>query len=378
MNRAGQLRLTVHINLIAFKNMNLEQCIETYHASFINRNIVYAKNNFREQGILFTVRSIAFLMLVAAKVALSYFVRRPESKVCLFVSWSPLHTRLAGKIGQAANVIEIKNNLQKQQLQLFKNVSFSKAFNYARKAMNAKLDRLRTGYDNIYFCIAFMLEIQMMHNLVRGSKHLFMAGQIDRYAVMLSSLGESENKYLSFVQHGVNNMFKGLHRLHVDEIYYLFEISIPFFSAFVLDADKTKYFPIPSVTPNFKPDDRYKNAIAFASQIVESDLQILDILVDHYRNGDILIYPHPTEKDWNLYKKYKKYNNVFITMDRISNLRYIISSGSTLGLEYDLIGVPPVFINLNNIESEIFLTEKFLTFKDISSFRNWFLHNVTN
>lgn len=350
--------------------------LEAYHASFNNRNIVYKRANINEQGTKFSIRSAVYLALVVVKIVVSRFVQPLSARPTIFISWSPLHTKLAERIGQRPNLVEIRNTISRDQTALYKNVHLCGALSIARKIFSHNGDRHKTGYDNIFFCIAFVLEFRMLADITVQAQHILMAGQLDRYAIMLSILARTRKQYFSFVQHGVNNVFKGLYRLHADEIYYLFEISIPFFSAFVLEAEKKKFLPIPQVKPNFKPDPRYKNAIAFASQMQEADLEILDIMIQYYTHGDVLIYPHPTEKNLNSYRKYEKLGNVYITRDRVSNISHVISTGSTLGLEYDLIGVIPVFINLHKLESEVFYSEKFVQFDDIASFREWFVQNI--
>jgi hypothetical protein len=337
---------------------------------------VYKIGKVHEHGPLFLIRSIGFTFLVVTKVLLARFFTPLPSKKTIFVSWSPLHSSLGRKIGQGSNLVEIKYKLDREQIALYRHVCIRSAWHNARETMKLNPDRERTGYDNFIFCLGFMMEFEMMENLIRNSQHVLMAGQLDRYAIMLSLLAKNENKYFSFVQHGVNTVFEGLYRLHADEVYYLFEISIPFFNTFVIDAEKKKYVPIPSVAPNFKIDAKYKEPIAFASQIIDTDVAILDVMIKHYTKGDILIYPHPTEKNWRIYKPYEKYANVYITRQRISNLKYIVSTGSTLGLEYDLIGVPPVFVNLNKLDSEIFRSDKFKKFDDLASFENWFIDAV--
>src|SRR5690606_26520427 len=193
------------------------------------------------------------------------------------------------------------------------------ALSIARKIFSHNGDRHKTGYDNIFFCIAFVLEFRMLADITVQAQHILMAGQLDRYAIILSILARTRKQYFSFVQHGVNNVFKGLYRLHADEIYYLFEISIPFFSAFVLEPEKKKFLTIPNVKQNFKPDPRYKNAIAFACQIQAADLEILYIITEYYTHRDVLIYPHPTEKSLDIYRKYEAKKNVYITRGRVSN-----------------------------------------------------------
>ncbi len=350
--------------------------LEAYHASFNNRNIVYKRANIGEEGASFKLRSIAYLALILFKIGLSKFAKKPRQMPVRFISWSPLHTRLAERIGQKPNLVEIKNTLTSDQAALYQAVHLRGALSIARRVFSTNKERKKTGYDNIFFSIAFVLEFRMLASITAETKHVLMAGQLDRYAIILSILARTRKQYFSFVQHGVNNVFKGLYRLHADEIYYLFEISIPFFSAFVLEPEKKKFLPIPNVKPNFKPDPRYKNAIAFASQIQEADLEILDIITEYYTHGDVLIYPHPTEKSLDIYRKYEAKKNVYITRGRVSNISYLISTGSTLGVEYDLIGVKPVFINLHKVESEVFYSEKFIQFDDIGPFKEWFVQNV--
>ena len=89
-----------------------------------------------------------------------------------------------------------------------------------------------------------------------------------------------------------------------------------------------------------------------------------------------MIYPHPTEKSLKRYNKFEQKANVFLCREKVANINYLISSGSTLGMEYDLIGVPPIFINTLNIKSEIFLSKKFISFPDLEAFKEWFQKEV--
>ncbi|MEJ0034113.1 MAG: hypothetical protein WDO15_28965 [Bacteroidota bacterium] len=267
---------------------------------------------------------------------------------------TPSHKKLAARIGQTENLVGLDNSFSVKQLSLYRGISLVKAFRVARTVISVDPNRHRTGFDNYFFCVAFIIECQMLEALTLHTQHILMAGQADRYAIILAIIAREKKKYFSFVQHGVNNVYEGLYLLRVDEVYYLFEISIPLFGVFVEDAETRKYIPIPSVRPNFKPNPRYTNAIAFASCILAGDAELLEVVVNNYTAGDVLIYPHPTEKDLTVYEKYKSRPNVYITMERVSNIRYLISCGSTLGLEYDLIGVPPVFVNTENFHSEFF------------------------
>ncbi|MEQ8363064.1 MAG: hypothetical protein RH948_09360 [Cyclobacteriaceae bacterium] len=353
-------------------HLGLDQIMEAYHASFHNRNIINRQAKISEQGLKFKVISLLYNLLLLVKVFIALFQKRLNSKERIFVSWSPLHSKLAKKIGEE-NVIEIKMGLHDDQTALYKSVSVVKAFQAARLVTTMNSKREITGFDNFFFAFAFGLESQMIFNLIRNSRNVLMAGQVDRFSILLSVLCRDMGKHFTFVQHGVNNQFDNLYKLRVDEIYYLFEISIPFFGCFVLEADKQIYKPIPQVKPNFEVCDTYENAIAFASQFMVEDLRILDVLIEHWKHGDILIYPHPTEKNLDYFRKYTAVSNVHITSKRIKNIKYIFSSGSTLGMEYDLIGVVPVFINLHKISSEIFLSQKYICFNDIDSFQEWFV-----
>jgi hypothetical protein len=355
--------------------LTLGHFIEAYVASFRNRDIVFGKINIKEVGMRFLFRSMGYAAIMIAKVLLARFFKVNPTADTIFFSWGPLHSKLAHRIGQQDTLVYYDyKSLQGDQVARFKNISLITSIRHARSVMHSTA-RSKNSYDNFFYCLGFVIEFQMVNNLLKDVRHVFMAGQLDRYAIMLSIICTHENKYASFVQHGLNHLYEGLYKLHADEIYYLFEISIPFFGTYVRDAQNKKYIPIPKVIPDFKEDLKYENAIGFASQCLVGDLVILDILTQYYE-GDILIYPHPTETNVDYYSKYKQKPNVHITRQKIRNIKYLFSSGSTLGVEYHLLGVMPVFINLNNFESEIFETSEFINFKDIDSFKSWFLANV--
>lgn len=355
--------------------LELEHYKEAYFGCLHNRNVVNKKVGVTEKGFRIYFQSFGYALIVILKVILSVFFKARSRKEIIFVSWGKLHTTLAKRLGLEPHVVVLNYALKKDQIAFFKDTSLLLAVKYASKIKLAGRD-MDNGYDNVFFCFATIVEFQMLRNLVENASHIYMAGQIDRYAIMLSILAREGKKEFSFVQHGVNNVFEGLYRLKADNIYYLFGSSIPFFHSFLIGSENAKYFPIPSVKPNYKVDPRFKNAIGFASQILDSDLDILDIIIENYDCGEILIYPHPTEKSIKRYQKYADRRNVFLCREKVANINYLISSGSTLGMEYDLIGVPPVFINTLNIKSEIFLSKKFISFPDLESFKEWFQKEV--
>jgi len=119
--------------------------------------------------------------------------------------------------------------------------------------------------------------------------------------------------------------------------------------------------------------------IAYASTHVRHNLnlQIIDsILAVMKLDVNLLIYTHPQE-NLSLYKKYQNVDNIFIFQkERHINIQYVISRFSTIGIEFYNSGIMPIFVNLDNVETDFLATNTFKVFTDTSDFETWMSYNL--
>lgn len=366
------------INTLVDLNYIYLQDIKTRHLLF--KDVDFRLSKF------YWIKSFLLAILLIVKVLIAKILpnntANKKSKT-IGLSWARLHTqRLKDKEEEIEDLIEyFYSHFSYFNICLYKKVPLLHIFKIASnlKIDNYSLYEKEYFYDSIFYRILFLIDYYVFKNIIDTyePENIFCAGLCDRLAIILTELGQTYGVKIHMMQHGLLSQCKGKIKRKVHAFYYLYDFSIKSikYSINLDTSPRLVYLPKTKGALKLKKFDVSPGQnIAYATAIVKHEFneQIIETTINLLPdNFNFLIYVHPLDKI-KKYEIYSKKKNVFIfKKERHSNLDYLISRLSTLGIEYHEFGVPSIFVNLDKLDGDFFHLDAFTTFLYLKEYEQW-------
>jgi len=369
----------------------LEDINKIYSSNIQNR---YLSNKYVgiELTWKYSIKEILLSLFLIIKLILSIFFRSRKLNIqpnnSLAISWSKIHENRIKDVQPEIKFTYFYNSRATTifSLKEFSSLSIRKILLLAYNLENNNSQNLESSqhYNTFWYRIIFAVDFYFVKVIINAYRpnEVYIAGLFDRLSILITSLAPSFNVRVHMLQHGVLGKRSSMSLIKVDTFYYMYEFSKPFLK-YVLDLKSgPTLIYLPQKSKNlglsiFK--GRPGINIAYASTHVRHNLnlQIIDsILAVMKLDVNLLIYTHPQE-NLSLYKKYQNVDNIFIFQkERHINIQYVISRFSTIGIEFYNSGIMPIFVNLDNVETDFLATNTFKVFTDTSDFETWMSYNL--
>lgn len=361
------------------------QDIKTRHLLF--RDVDFTIPIYYSTKSIILSASLIFKVLLSRIIPYTFF-ERPNEYNSIGISWARLHTqRLKDKQDEIENVIEyFYSNYSLLTLSFYRDVPICSVFSEARKLKIRNIEHYdeKYFYDSFFYRIIFVIDFYALKNVLERYKpeNVYCAGLCDRLAIILTTIcGQSKIK-VHMMQHGLLSLCKGKIKRKVHAFYYLYDFSLQAikYSIRLDTSPHLIYLPKKQGALKLSHFDESSNKnIAYATAIVkhEFNVQIIETTLRHMpKDFNLLIYIHPLDKR-KKYEQYRKLDNVFLfKKERHSNIEYLISRISTLGLEYYELGVPSIFVNLDNLAGLFFHIDLFTTFYTLEEYEKWLKNTI--
>ena len=356
-----------------------------YWYSLMNRKDAMKTQGIGRNYFQFLWQSFLYAVGIVIKILASYFIKKSifNSKA-IRLSWTnTFYKRLIELSGDYPLVHYDYKKINKRQILFFKNVNFFKIIR-ATISIRKKYGDISFEQDNIFYRFIISAETMMFDHMISSNSSLqriYIAGINDRQTVMLSELCSKYSVHLSVLQHGCFTKFLNQYKVIADEFHYFYDFSIKYMKYFFRDPDsvKLKHLPRKQSIDDLPKFENEKN-IAFATTPIKSSInfEIIDILLENlHEDVTLIINPHPVEKINTYINRYGERKNVAISNIKYKNVMYFVLRYSTLGIEMRDLGMIPVFINIENYQTDFFEFGNVTVFTDLGDFQNW-LHNISD
>ncbi len=321
---------------------------------------------------------IVFKLVLAKLIFKKYFPVTSKPRIGL--NWS----RFAGRLRDFDSEIEIYDyyysQFSLQQIELFKGVTLSSIFKLFLATKCSKLDQ-NSYRDNIFYKFACCAEFRMYQKLIHElqPQQVVVAGLNDRHTFYLSEICRQNSISYTLVQHGCLFAINNPKLCSVDEFVYCYEFSLPFLKHYISEVERVKltYLPIQPKSLSMVTQEDGIPSIAFACMPTnpQANISLIDELLEtineRYR---IIVYPHPRES-LNIYQKsYSKNDRVMISQDKYKNVELVVTRISTIGIDFDRIGLPVVFVNLERSNTDYLMTGRYQVVKDGAELRTYLMN----
>lgn len=324
---------------------NLEIFQKNNRTSINSYNVIY----------LYTVHIVSFIF--------SIFVDKYKSSKLLYLSWSKTHTSKLKIFNDP--IVELNfSKIDLIKCRVYSNIKLTDIVNTFKIVQTLRYP--------FYLKMLFVFEYNLVLNITKNTKEIYIAGHFDRLVLLISLIAKLENKKLNIVQHGALELIDGLPKIYVSKVYYMYDFSIAYFERYYLAIDKNiLYINEPKLLSdnlNFKLCKFQKHTIALITQPdkVEYNIKILTFLIKNYKNSNISIIVHPRDNK----KYYKKFlsQNVFIGRSFCLDYSCVITRYSTLGVNFHKKGIKTIFINLDNVTMDFFESGEYIVINKLDSF----------
>lgn len=331
----------------------------------------------------FLSQSFLYFVGILCKIFLAKFIKNPNtSYYILRLSWTnTFYKRLKELPGEYPLLHYNYKKFSKIQILFFKNVSL---FNVFYEFLCIKKNNTQTTFeqDNLFYRLVIAAESLMFQTLFKSQpclQRIFIAGINDRQTVMLSEICFRYNIKLSVLQHGCFTKFLKQYKVISDEFYYFYDFSVKYLKYFMSNPEgvKIKYLPRKQNLADL-PLFGNKINIAYATTPIKSSInfEIIDLLIKNLDNRvTLIINPHPVDDASDYIKRYGSKSNIEITGQKYKNIKYFFLRYSTLGIEMGQLGIKPIFINIENYQTDFFEFGNVTVFNDLSKFEKWLYYN---
>lgn len=360
------------------KKLNLPN---NYKGVVNNRKVLYETHNRNLKKIKFLGQSIIYFSIIITKFILSRFYKIESiNDTVIGINW--LFHKTSRFLDYDSNLLIINYNykrLSKLDVKLFSNLKFIDliyAFKLSPKT-HFRLSKSLKDYSNVFYAFVCLVENLLYKHIIidHNIKDIYIVGLNDRHSIFISDITYTYGLNLHVLQHGLLTKFDNLHKINVDKFYYTHDFSLKYLKYFLINIHQIECVYLPDKKYNRweKFDHNLNIAYACTPTNIEYNIEIIKFLIDSVPNDyRVIIYPHPRE-GVNAYEKYFiKNEKVHITNKRYDNIELLITRISSLGIEYYDIGIKPLFINLENHDTDYLSTGKFEVFESLDAFKDWF------
>lgn len=302
---------------------------------------------------------------------------RKEEYIKIGISWNDLHKKKIELVDIDLNIFNIKSNqlLKTVHYPYLKDVNISEAllFGFKHKGIRNKF-----SYQSFFYRIYIHLLYDFLFSLIKKREEVFVSGHFDRVVSILSEVCNTNNIKLNIIQHGCLQIFEKplIKNILKGNIYYSHKFSLPFFSTFFHEINNIDFIKLDEVKPKI---DYYhkcsKKIIVYGCQDAKpkNNILIIDFLLNMFNNKLIYVIPHPRE-DLKFYSKYRHHLcNAFVSRTKPVNAEFFVSRFSTLGIEYSLLEIRSIFINIDMVKLDFMLSESYEIYESLEEFKKEFI-----
>lgn len=181
----------------------------------------------------------------------------------------------------------------------------------------------------------YYLDYQYWKKLLDRSKinTVLSNGHYDRLTTQIAYICKESNIRFIIKQHGIlSKKIQIQNRIPADEVLAFNESEIEKFKNNIIDGE-CKYKQFFQTSVKFVTNAKNRSRIGIIEQPINVMDKIIDIVLEIFKNSDVLVMVHPLSK--NDYSKYIKNEYVkFLNEDKEWNLDLIVATASTLVYEY--------------------------------------------
>ena len=213
-------------------------------------------------------------------------------------------------------------------------------------------------------------------------KQIVVAGLNDRHTFFLSEICKKNRIYFTLVQHGTLFKIDNFKLCEVNEFAYCFDFSLPFLKYYLknIEGINIKFIPNESKSIEVVEYEKGNDNIAFACMPtnVALNFKVINALSEILnKNFNLIIYPHPREDFDSYLKAYNKNEKIIVSRAKYSNVKLVVSRVSTIGVDFANIGLPVIYVNFEQSETDYLATGKYAVVYEIETLNKFMLENYS-
>ena len=204
----------------------------------------------------------------------------------------------------------------------------------------------------------------------------------DRHTFFLSEICKKNRIYFTLVQHGTLFKIDNFKLCEVNEFAYCFDFSLPFLKYYLknIEGINIKFIPNESKSIEVVEYEKGNDNIAFACMPtnVALNFKVINALSEILnKNFNLIIYPHPREDFDSYLKAYNKNEKIIVSRAKYSNVKLVVSRVSTIGVDFANIGLPVIYVNFEQSETDYLATGKYAVVYEIETLNKFMLENYS-
>ncbi|MEZ8666108.1 hypothetical protein AB6D63_22135 [Vibrio splendidus] len=362
-------------------NYSTETFSDMYGGVLLNRHQMFKTHNKEQNQARFLLQSAIYFVVILSKIILAKFLIQTDEvkhQKIIGLNFSVYKHRFR-ELSQDLVVVDyLYKQFNVEQIRLFKYVSFTQVINLLlERTTEEKQQHKKFKAHSVFYRFVCAAEYLLLESFIREHKfdEVVTAGLNDRYCIFLSSICKKLNVDFSIIQHGALTKFEGCYLIEGTRFYYMYDFSKLYLKYFFKNAETIEFLPCERKLKQqeLSISNHEKNlAFACTPSNIHLNYQIIDIMISELNpEVNIYIHPHPREDVTTYKKRYSSIKNVIVTKNKIKNIEFLVTRISSLGVELEAVGIVPVFINLEEHETDYLATGKYQTFTTLPSFKSW-------
>tara|TARA_R110000772_G_scaffold267854_1_gene392938 strand:+ start:14961 stop:16109 length:1149 start_codon:yes stop_codon:yes gene_type:complete len=358
-----------------------------YDAVIGNKKAALDLHNVKDDSFKFFISSVFYCLSIVAKIFISNLLAKKNNLRHLErigVNWSRFSKRLTSFDSSMPIFDYYFSKFDKSQVLLFKDVSLLDVLKLSFSTSSVKLENNGNNRDNFFYKFVCSAEFIMYKKLCEqiDPKQIVVAGLNDRHTFFLSEICKKNRIYFTLVQHGTLFKIDNFKLCEVNEFAYCFDFSLPFLKYYLknIEGINIKFIPNESKSIEVVEYEKGNDNIAFACMPtnVALNFKVINALSEILnKNFNLIIYPHPREDFDSYLKAYNKNEKIIVSRAKYSNVKLVVSRVSTIGVDFANIGLPVIYVNFEQSETDYLATGKYAVVYEIETLNKFMLENYS-